>query len=118
MSFRQKEGSISVDRDSTLVYSNLTHHVRMHCRHSRLIPELNITRALSYGGRDLCAKSPIRMSSVNTSLPVSAEITNTPKEEPLRFRDCAEILRSGATASGIYNIRLPNSSQTVKVVRL
>uniref|UniRef100_A0A7N6BZ01 Fibrinogen C-terminal domain-containing protein n=1 Tax=Anabas testudineus TaxID=64144 RepID=A0A7N6BZ01_ANATE len=43
------------------------------------------------------------------------EISNTPKEEPLGFRDCAEILRSGVTESGIYSIRLPNSTQTVKV---
>ncbi|KAA8586109.1 hypothetical protein FQN60_007678 [Etheostoma spectabile] len=43
------------------------------------------------------------------------EITNMPKEQPLSFRDCADILRSGVTASGIYSIRLPNSTQTVKV---
>ncbi|XP_041811189.1 angiopoietin-2b [Chelmon rostratus] len=43
------------------------------------------------------------------------EISNVPKEEPLTFRDCAAILRSGMTESGIYNIRLPNSTQTVKV---
>ncbi|KAM7383992.1 hypothetical protein PAMA_011373 [Pampus argenteus] len=43
------------------------------------------------------------------------EIFNMPKEEPLSFRDCAEILRSGVTESGIYSIRLPNSTQTVKV---
>eukprot|EP00064_Thunnus_orientalis_P003600 superscaffoldBa00000301_g3610 len=43
------------------------------------------------------------------------EISNMPKEEPLSFRDCAEILRSGVTESGIYSIRLPNSTQTVKV---
>lgn len=43
------------------------------------------------------------------------EISNVPKEEPLSFRDCAEILRSGVTESGLYSIRLPNSTQTVKV---
>ncbi|XP_029023064.1 angiopoietin-2b [Betta splendens] len=43
------------------------------------------------------------------------EISNVPAEEPVSFRDCAEILRSGATESGIYSIRLPNSTQTVKV---
>lgn len=47
-----------------------------------------------------------------------AEISNVPKEEPLSFRDCAEIRQSGVTESGIYSIRLPNSTQTVKVVRL
>ncbi|XP_026156916.1 angiopoietin-2b [Mastacembelus armatus] len=43
------------------------------------------------------------------------EISNRPKEELLTFRDCAEILRSGVAESGIYSIRLPNSTQTVKV---
>ncbi|XP_060916109.1 angiopoietin-2b [Labrus mixtus] len=43
------------------------------------------------------------------------EISNTPKEEPLSFRDCAEILQSGVTESGTYSIRLPNSTRTVKV---
>ncbi|KAI3358432.1 hypothetical protein L3Q82_014859 [Scortum barcoo] len=43
------------------------------------------------------------------------EISNLPKEEPLSFRDCAEIMRSGVTVSGIYSIRLPNSTKTVKV---
>ncbi|TMS18107.1 Angiopoietin-2 [Larimichthys crocea] len=43
------------------------------------------------------------------------EISNVPKEEPLSFRDCAEIFRSGVTESGLYSIRLPNSTQTVKV---
>ncbi|XP_056277425.1 angiopoietin-2b isoform X4 [Pseudoliparis swirei] len=37
------------------------------------------------------------------------------KEETRSFRDCAEILRSGVTESGLYGIRLPNSTQTVKV---
>lgn len=45
-----------------------------------------------------------------------SDISSVPKGEPLSFRDCAEILRSGATESGIYSIRLPNSTQTVKVV--
>uniref|UniRef100_A0A3B3V961 Angiopoietin 2b n=1 Tax=Poecilia latipinna TaxID=48699 RepID=A0A3B3V961_9TELE len=31
------------------------------------------------------------------------------------FRDCAEILRSGAKESGVYSIRLHNSTQDVKV---
>ncbi|XP_071775893.1 angiopoietin-2b [Centroberyx gerrardi] len=43
------------------------------------------------------------------------EISTVPKEEPLSFRDCAEILRSGVTENGIYSLRLPNSTQTVKV---
>uniref|UniRef100_A0A3Q4AC04 Fibrinogen C-terminal domain-containing protein n=1 Tax=Mola mola TaxID=94237 RepID=A0A3Q4AC04_MOLML len=43
------------------------------------------------------------------------EISNVPKREPLSFRDCAEILQSGVTESGIYIIRLPNSTHTVKV---
>ncbi|XP_058474469.1 angiopoietin-2b [Solea solea] len=43
------------------------------------------------------------------------EISNMPKEDSLHFRDCAEILQSGVAESGIYSIRLPNSTQTVKV---
>ncbi|XP_056276668.1 angiopoietin-2b isoform X3 [Pseudoliparis swirei] len=43
------------------------------------------------------------------------EIFNSAKEETRSFRDCAEILRSGVTESGLYGIRLPNSTQTVKV---
>ncbi|KAM3595982.1 uncharacterized protein V6R79_006348 [Siganus canaliculatus] len=43
------------------------------------------------------------------------ELSNVPKEKPLPFTDCAEILQSGATESGIYHIRLFNSTQTVKV---
>ncbi|XP_061673603.1 angiopoietin-2b [Syngnathoides biaculeatus] len=43
------------------------------------------------------------------------EISHLPKQEPPIFRDCAEILHSGQTASGIYNIRLTNSTHSVKV---
>ncbi|XP_053302738.1 angiopoietin-2b [Pleuronectes platessa] len=43
------------------------------------------------------------------------EISSSPKEELLGFRDCTEILRSGVTASGTYSILLPNSTRTVKV---
>ncbi|CAL8297618.1 unnamed protein product [Lota lota] len=43
------------------------------------------------------------------------EISTTAKEEPASFRDCADILRSGVKDNGIYSIRLPNSTQTVKV---
>ncbi|XP_028284734.1 angiopoietin-2b [Parambassis ranga] len=42
------------------------------------------------------------------------EISNMPKQEH-RFRDCAEILRSGLKESGVYSIRLNNTTQTVKV---
>ncbi|XP_032436079.1 angiopoietin-2b isoform X2 [Xiphophorus hellerii] len=43
------------------------------------------------------------------------EISNLPKKERRAFGDCAEILRSGAKESGIYRIRLHNSTQDVKV---
>ncbi|XP_007559875.1 angiopoietin-2b isoform X2 [Poecilia latipinna] len=43
------------------------------------------------------------------------EISNLPKKEKRVFRDCAEILRSGAKESGVYSIRLHNSTQDVKV---
>lgn len=44
------------------------------------------------------------------------EISGVPSGDLLTFRDCAEILQSGVTDSGVYVIRLPNSTQTVKVV--
>uniref|UniRef100_A0A672FKS9 Angiopoietin 2b n=1 Tax=Salarias fasciatus TaxID=181472 RepID=A0A672FKS9_SALFA len=40
---------------------------------------------------------------------------DTPKMEPLAFRDCAEILRAGVKESGVYSIRPHNFNQTVKV---
>ncbi|KAF7662834.1 hypothetical protein LDENG_00226530 [Lucifuga dentata] len=43
------------------------------------------------------------------------EVSNMAKEKPVIFRDCSEILQSGATESGVYTIRLPNSTQAVKV---
>lgn len=46
------------------------------------------------------------------------EVSYKPKEESLRFKDCADILQSGVTESGVYSIHLHNSTQTVKVVRL
>ena len=61
---------------------------------------------------------PARIQSVNTSFHVSAEISSMPKKEPHHFRDCAEILQSGVKDSGIYSIRLHNSTQDVKVVKL
>ncbi|KAM6959538.1 LOW QUALITY PROTEIN: angiopoietin-2b [Aplochiton taeniatus] len=43
------------------------------------------------------------------------EISTALKEEAANSRDCAEILRSGVTESGVYGIRLANSSRVVKV---
>ncbi|XP_013875183.1 angiopoietin-2b [Austrofundulus limnaeus] len=43
------------------------------------------------------------------------EISNEPKNDPLTFRDCAEILRSGVKENGVYTIRLHNTTQDVKV---
>lgn len=45
----------------------------------------------------------------------TAEISSVPTGDLLTFRDCAEVLQSGATDDGVYTIRLPNSTQTVKV---
>ncbi|XP_037549330.1 angiopoietin-2b [Nematolebias whitei] len=42
------------------------------------------------------------------------EIPNDPKES-LTFRDCAEILRSGVNKSGVYTLRLYNTTQDVQV---
>ncbi|XP_024921168.1 angiopoietin-2b [Cynoglossus semilaevis] len=43
------------------------------------------------------------------------EISNVPKVQQTCFSNCADILQSGVTEDGIYNICLPNSTQTVKV---
>ncbi|XP_077363168.1 angiopoietin-2b [Festucalex cinctus] len=43
------------------------------------------------------------------------EISHVPIQYSPTFRDCAEILHSGQTESGIYNIRLTNSTHSVKV---
>ncbi|XP_057684758.1 angiopoietin-2b [Corythoichthys intestinalis] len=43
------------------------------------------------------------------------EISHVPKQESPSFRDCADILHSGQTASGTYSIRLDNSTHSVKV---
>ncbi|XP_051519323.1 angiopoietin-2-like isoform X2 [Myxocyprinus asiaticus] len=37
------------------------------------------------------------------------------EKEMVKFRDCAEIFKSGVTESGIYYIHLPNSTQKTKV---
>uniref|UniRef100_A0A8C7ZVZ9 Angiopoietin 2b n=1 Tax=Oryzias sinensis TaxID=183150 RepID=A0A8C7ZVZ9_9TELE len=43
------------------------------------------------------------------------EVSSIPKKEPHHFRDCAEILRSGVKESGVYSIRLHNSTRDVEV---
>ncbi|XP_062343018.1 angiopoietin-2-like [Osmerus eperlanus] len=43
------------------------------------------------------------------------EISSPPIEEESSLRDCAELFRSGVTESGVYSLRLPNSTRTVKV---
>ncbi|XP_065148510.1 angiopoietin-2b [Paramisgurnus dabryanus] len=40
---------------------------------------------------------------------------SAPVEETVKFRDCAEIFKSGVTESGIYYIHLNNSTQKTKV---
>ncbi|MGH0182251.1 UNVERIFIED_CONTAM: hypothetical protein FKN15_008877 [Acipenser sinensis] len=42
------------------------------------------------------------------------EISMPPKEEVLRFKDCAEVYKSGLTTSGIYTLHYLNSTETVK----
>uniref|UniRef100_UPI001EAF2D23 angiopoietin-2-like n=1 Tax=Oncorhynchus gorbuscha TaxID=8017 RepID=UPI001EAF2D23 len=42
------------------------------------------------------------------------DIPTTPKEEPVIYRNCAEIYRSGLTENGVHSIRPPNSTRTVK----
>ncbi|XP_028336981.1 angiopoietin-2 isoform X3 [Physeter macrocephalus] len=44
----------------------------------------------------------------------SAKHSLIAKEEQIIFRDCAEALKSGLTASGIYTLTFPNSTEEVK----
>lgn len=53
----------------------------------------------------------------NLYLFLLAEISNVPKVQQTCFSNCADILQSGVTEDGIYNICLPNSTQTVKVIK-
>lgn len=59
--------------------------------------------------------NPITMLSLNKYL-FMPEISSVPSGDLLSFSDCAEILQSGVTDNGVYVIRHPNSTQTVKVV--
>ncbi|KAG1947040.1 angiopoietin-1 [Pimephales promelas] len=43
------------------------------------------------------------------------DISTPIEKEMLKFRDCAEIFKSGVTESGIYNIHLLNATQKIKV---
>ncbi|XP_048057445.1 angiopoietin-2b isoform X2 [Megalobrama amblycephala] len=42
------------------------------------------------------------------------DISTPIEKEIVKFRDCAEIFKSGVTESGIYSIHLPNSTQKTK----
>ncbi|KAL2076994.1 hypothetical protein ACEWY4_027411 [Coilia grayii] len=42
------------------------------------------------------------------------DMSVVPRDEPLVSRDCAEIYKSGVTQSGVYTIRLPNTTHTLK----
>lgn len=48
---------------------------------------------------------------------VFPDISTPIEKEIVKFRDCAEIFKSGVTESGIYSIHLPNSTQKTKVSR-
>ncbi|XP_028819852.1 angiopoietin-2b isoform X2 [Denticeps clupeoides] len=43
------------------------------------------------------------------------EISRPPKDDMTHYRDCAEINRAGITHSGVYNLRLPNMPNSIKV---
>lgn len=60
--------------------------------------------------------SILQPPSVNKCFFFIPEISSVAIGDLLTFRDCAELLKSGVTDSGVYAIRLPNSTQTVKVV--
>ncbi|XP_043915955.1 angiopoietin-2-like [Protopterus annectens] len=42
------------------------------------------------------------------------EISVTPKGEPVTFKDCAEVYKSGHITSAVYTLNYPNSTETVK----
>jgi len=48
---------------------------------------------------------------------IFSDISTPIEKEMLKFRDCAEIFKSGVTESGIYNIHLLNATQKIKVSR-
>lgn len=62
--------------------------------------------SLDYG---ICVKTPLQCF-------LMPDISSVPSGDLLTFRDCAELLQSGVTDNGVHTIRLPNSTQTVKVV--
>ncbi|XP_041932915.1 angiopoietin-2b [Alosa sapidissima] len=46
----------------------------------------------------------------------SSEASSLPRDEPMVFRDCAELYKSGITENGVYSIRLSNTTRTIKVL--
>ncbi|KAG8451437.1 hypothetical protein GDO86_003590 [Hymenochirus boettgeri] len=50
------------------------------------------------------------VSQSNPDIPV------VPKEEQMIFRDCVDVYKSGLTSSGVYTLRFPNATTTVKVL--
>ncbi|XP_049607421.1 angiopoietin-2b [Syngnathus scovelli] len=85
-------------------------------RQSRLVGQLQVQLGAATFNNTLMQKQQARLTdTVEQLLNHCNEISNFPKHEPPSFRDCAEILQSGQRSSGIYNIRLANSSHSIKV---
>ncbi|XP_078279196.1 angiopoietin-2-like isoform X2 [Rhinoraja longicauda] len=58
------------------------------------------------------------METVNKLLNIvshSNEIHQIQKEEPVVFKDCAEVFKSGITRSGIHTLHIPNVTESVEV---
>ncbi|XP_032901384.1 angiopoietin-2-like [Amblyraja radiata] len=58
------------------------------------------------------------METVNKLLNIvfhSNEIHQIQKEEPVVFKDCAEVFKSGITRSGIHTLHIPNVTESVQV---
>ncbi|KAM9383900.1 angiopoietin-2b [Pholidichthys leucotaenia] len=88
-------------------------------RQGRLVSRLQVELGSSTLNSSLLQRQQAALTDTVQQLLTMAshcnEIINMPKKEPLTFRDCAEILRSGVKESGIYSVRLHNSTLTAKV---
>ncbi|XP_069478716.1 angiopoietin-2-like [Ambystoma mexicanum] len=59
------------------------------------------------------------METVNRLMDLVSQCNQIPmvsKDEQKDFKDCSEVYRSGVTTSGVYTLRFPNSSTTVKAL--
>ncbi|XP_042150950.1 angiopoietin-2 [Oncorhynchus tshawytscha] len=88
-------------------------------RQRRLVTQLNGELGTSTHNSTLLQKQQAVLTDTVQQLLAMVthcnDIPTTPKEEPVIYRNCAEIFRSGLTENGVHSIRPPNSTHTVKV---